>query len=700
VEESCALGTCSPNRAATLIQTRQLSVAEVAEVAAEGEYSQGAAGRGAAAAGGGSGGKSGSDWSWDWSPRRRSPPPPPPPPLQARVWAATRGDVTAYPWPEQSNSLGLFSRTKNVGVAISGGGSRSYSAGFGQLRALRDLGVLPEVRYLSGTSGGGWLAGVYTYHQLGVDDDELLGSTPAPGSLTMERLADMPRTSLGWGATGDMLFHLGRELAAYIARGRKRPGNVWTEALGDAVLDNYGLGSNKYFTFSSSTRAEILRRNDHHPMLAGKAHKFLLPADPIRPFLILPISTVGPLPAKCLNMPPSKADARKCASYRAKLFRPMAATPLYTGYAADRGENLTVELGDGTRSQVHEGGLVESWAWGGAASRDGQGAVQGGVEGQLREISTPGYPWSLKAALGATSNYGAVDVYWYEDGKRTGPGNSVATGDAVTDLLTQPIEGFFGHNVYDGAQMIGNKYKVWDTSDARPESESVFLADGDSAGDYTGMDDLLARGVDHIISFVNGVKPLCGEEAWDPAADLSPDTVSRCFTLAVAAMFGVEAHAPAYGMADISAAHNQVFPRASFAPFVKALQASMKAQKTAFARMTLTTVANDWRKIPAGRQVDVAVFYLSPSEAFEAALPQRTLHELEVGHSFTGFPHFLHQGQNPAVALDWGKLWQWPPGNPVKAGLTSLTSQQANLLAGLTGWAVLENGAAIRDMFS
>jgi len=700
VEESCALGTCSPNRAATLIQTRQLSVAEVAEVAAEGEYSQGAAGRGAAAAGGGSGGKSGSDWSWDWSPRRRSPPPPPPPPLQARVWAATRGDVTAYPWPEQSPSFGLFQRTKNVGVAISGGSHGTYAAGFGQLRALRDLRLLPQLRYLVGSSAGGLLAAAYTYHQLGVDDDELVGSTPAPGDLTMERLADLPRSSLAFGATGDMLFQLGGQLVAYIARGRTRSGDIWASALGDAFLDHFGLGSDKYFTFSAAARDEILARNRNSPHLAGRPEKFLLPASPIRPFLILPVSTVGPLPRKCLEMPPSRADAQKCASYRAKLFRPMAATPLYTGYAADRGENLTVELGDGTRSQVHEGGLVESWAWGGAAPSDGRGAVQAGVEGQLREIGNPAHPWSLKAALSACTQWGAKDIYWYENGARTGPGSSVTTDQGVANQLTQPIEGLFGHNLYDGAQMLGQEYRTWDTSDAHPETEEIFATDSVEAGGYTGMDDLLARGVDHIISFMNHDQPLCGEDAWDPAADQSPAAIMPCFSAALAAMFGIEARESTYGQPDVSAAHNQVFPRSSFAPFVKALQASMKAQKTAFARMTLTTVANDWRKIPAGRQVDVAMFYLTPSEVFEAALPAATLREIREGHSFTGFPNYRKEGQNPLVSLDMSKLWQWPPGNPVRSGLTRLTEQQVNLLAGLSGWAVLENGAAIRDMFS
>src|SRR5438093_198349 len=74
----------------------------------------------------------------------------------------------------------------DLGIAFSGGGTRSATATLGQLRGLQSNGWLQRVRYISGASGGAWAAIVFTYSKRSLTD--LLGTDEQPGSLQVETL--------------------------------------------------------------------------------------------------------------------------------------------------------------------------------------------------------------------------------------------------------------------------------------------------------------------------------------------------------------------------------------------------------------------------------------------------------------------------------------------------------------------------------
>jgi len=64
----------------------------------------------------------------------------------------------------------------NVGVSLSGGGSRALTAGMGQLRALNRLvangqSLLAQVKALSTVSGGSWLGVPFIYLPPGSSSD-------------------------------------------------------------------------------------------------------------------------------------------------------------------------------------------------------------------------------------------------------------------------------------------------------------------------------------------------------------------------------------------------------------------------------------------------------------------------------------------------------------------------------------------------
>ncbi|MEX1364559.1 MAG: hypothetical protein AB1Z98_15640, partial [Nannocystaceae bacterium] len=86
----------------------------------------------------------------------------------------------------------------NVGVALSGGGSRSASACMGQLRALHALGLLDDVRAISSVSGGSWLSAAWTFLPPDHADEDFWGPTVQdPGALVLVGEGDVPGAGLG-----------------------------------------------------------------------------------------------------------------------------------------------------------------------------------------------------------------------------------------------------------------------------------------------------------------------------------------------------------------------------------------------------------------------------------------------------------------------------------------------------------------------
>jgi hypothetical protein len=120
--------------------------------------------------------------------------------VEARYWEISPtfwNDTTpAETAPEQAKLVEL--RKFDVGIAFSGGGTRSASATVGQLRGLEQNGWLARVRYMTAVSGGSWAAVPFTYAQ-SLSLNELLGEPKAldvktietvPAGLLAERIVD------------------------------------------------------------------------------------------------------------------------------------------------------------------------------------------------------------------------------------------------------------------------------------------------------------------------------------------------------------------------------------------------------------------------------------------------------------------------------------------------------------------------------
>lgn len=82
--------------------------------------------------------------------------------------------------PPEASDPQLAARA-DVGVAFSGGGTRSAAATVGQLRGLQANGWLERIRYISSVSGGSWAAVPFVYSRF--DAATLLGTGLRPESM-------------------------------------------------------------------------------------------------------------------------------------------------------------------------------------------------------------------------------------------------------------------------------------------------------------------------------------------------------------------------------------------------------------------------------------------------------------------------------------------------------------------------------------
>lgn len=116
--------------------------------------------------------------------------------LNAKVWPIDPNDFTQIGDPQFPETARLASMPDRVdlGIAFSGGGTRSATATLGQLRGLKHIGWLKRVRYIAAVSGGSWAALPYTYWK-GADDD-LLGLYQEPGDLDHDKVLNTPNGTL------------------------------------------------------------------------------------------------------------------------------------------------------------------------------------------------------------------------------------------------------------------------------------------------------------------------------------------------------------------------------------------------------------------------------------------------------------------------------------------------------------------------
>ena len=192
----------------------------------------------------------------------------------------------------------------NVGVCLSGGGSRALTAGMGQLRALNKItangqSLLAQAKALSTVSGGSWLGVPFIYLPPGSSSDAAyLGPwIEDQSTLTPAILAQLPAGNAGVPISSPLFAPKLLAVQALLLHAvlRVPPDMLWQTIIGLNILADHGLYAPTTHltptdTFSFNAAVVASQITNLNPALAGEPIDLYADArDPTRthrPFLV------------------------------------------------------------------------------------------------------------------------------------------------------------------------------------------------------------------------------------------------------------------------------------------------------------------------------------------------------------------------------------------------------------------------------
>lgn len=197
--------------------------------------------------------------------------------VSCRVWDATRDNFVFPEIGAQPYGIPDLKDRPNVGLAFSGGGTRSASATLGQLRGLKSIGLLSRARYLSCVSGGAWTAVPFTYLPEAWPDETFLGQVVPPGDLAPDVINKTDRNSLAHCIANSHLFD------DFLKNALRFAGDeTFSRAMGDIFLNAFDIDSLKgFFSCNDAIISTILANNPK--MLSSDFYR----TNQNRPFLIV-----------------------------------------------------------------------------------------------------------------------------------------------------------------------------------------------------------------------------------------------------------------------------------------------------------------------------------------------------------------------------------------------------------------------------
>ena len=475
--------------------------------------------------------------------------------LSARVWQS----LSAFPTQADFPEVELLKNKPNTAIGFTGGGSRAYVASIGILSGLNKLGLLNNIRYIGGISGGAWATTTYTFAQI-KDDNILLGDILYPEDITQEKLEIMdPLCARSFASANLTLI----ALKAYKDKIVPDLAAAWAYGVTKTYLEPAGILREKLFSWNAETVSDILKRNRQF-----KADDFQTPVNANRAFSIIGSTLVGPSTGA-----PWMANNQN--------YTLIEFTPMYVGQM----KNLDVEYkySMGITHTKRVGGVIEAFAF----ARNGTAPLIGIANDHstaLLNVPSPSVPINLEFAAAASS---------YAPG-------------SFFESLRPP-------QIYEQ----GLQFSYWPPSSVMPISEDTMFADG-GAYENIPLISFLQRRVEKIVLFFVSSTPLAPADKWDPYTDpYSGKEITNCFT----PFFGIlDPSELAVVDRALEYDKNQVFSKDDFAPVISGLQKAQLEGRGIIATFNLTTVENAWWGIPAGLNVEVTFSYLGRLRQWESKL--------------------------------------------------------------------------------
>ncbi|QMV19869.1 hypothetical protein GOB94_15145 [Granulicella sp. 5B5] len=588
------------------------------------------------------------------------------------------GSFTAALFLSSSNppaSLIPSQITGNVGVCLSGGGSRAFTAGMGQLQALEALqangaSLLSQVVALSTVSGGGWIGIPFTYLPSSQGTDAtFLGLYTEPASLSLDIIHATP-SGIGQQINSGFSISEIALTAIHLATAEGVPWNmVWQTIMGLTFLQPYDLFSpgtddapTDLFSYNTASLTQYV--TGPNPSLDSTMTDLVAqPTGQRRPYLI---SLCG------LSVSVNGVHG---------LLAPVQSTPIATGV-------LSTPPGatDINQRPVGSGG-VASFAFNSTPTASSSGTV---TVQQSRQ-------WSLTDILGTSSAAFAQDIINKFNEWKLNPVqfqaelrvHSPAVLSKLTKagmvhnpagLLSAPGGPATIATLPSAVQDIIPVYDYW--SPLNPPIGQTLnpnqFTDGGSL-ENTGVASMLSySNVTRIVAFINTEHPLAQATGGPVQVDgsLPPLFGYQPYSNGAYTPYG---NGEPIGKGFAPFQFNQVFPSDAFADLQQGLwSASGSGQHSAAAIYTqqLTTVANPWFGVPGGQSVTVVWVYLNYDTAWYDAITDPFVR----------------------VAVDFDvATHHFPSYSTLK---TDLSATQVNLLSNFASWIVQSNAATFIALFS
>lgn len=160
-----------------------------------------------------------------------------------RYWDTNPG-AGDFKFPEQDDPELFYPPLKGKedrGICFSGGGTVSVSLIAGYIDALQELGLMDQVGYVSGVSGGTWGTAPYMYYT-GDNDQDLLGKHSEPQKITVKGISSTEPGTLAGMCTNARIVELSVAFARHdLTRGLLY--NAFEEAVGQIFLQPAGIQS-------------------------------------------------------------------------------------------------------------------------------------------------------------------------------------------------------------------------------------------------------------------------------------------------------------------------------------------------------------------------------------------------------------------------------------------------------------------------
>jgi hypothetical protein len=623
---------------------------------------------------------------------------------------------------EESLTVGQFVKLPdtpgNVGVCLSGGGSRALSAGMGELRGLSALqlngrSLLSQTKALSTVSGGSWVGVTFEFLTSGTSDAAYLNEyvadpgrlvpTATPGHSPAETLDVLPAGNIGNSVNSDLFSIPALAVEAFLLyKIFGTPLNfLWQALIGAHILAPYGLYNpfryalpTSLFSWDPATlESEVtgpnpqLRRKKAHLVASGQGRTR-------RPFVICNT-------AMFLSEPATKYQP----------LAPVQSTAFMTGIVG-------FPMGTDANGRKPGGGGVTSFAFSSNPT-----AVQGsGVTvSQQRQLS-------LTDIVGASSAaYADVlrnqFVLWEQDPQQLLDTLRKLAGEILdwlkkvfSDLdevehLAADVAGKAIEDI-DPAKLLESRielvtaedraslqadlqflqelipeYRYWPVAGVQPfpQTKPTGFADGGNL-ENSGINAMLSYSdVDNVIAFFNSATPIAAGSYGMIGADGQEVPNTRVIiTSDIPPLFGYQPYNAQAGYVLYEGhskptfpqgRNSQVFESRLLADVLQGLWAASGSganSGSTLYKQTLAVQDNPWFGVKGGRTVNVLWVYPNRDQGWFDLLSsdvQALLAPFSDPKTFNAFPHY-------------------------STFYTNLKAQEINLLASYTAWMVANPGNA------